>query len=119
LTFFTVSFIALLIGGTLGLIQGLERAGLLQLPSWLNYYEVLTGHGVLLVLIFTATFVVGYFYAGVSHTMGGLIPITRKLGWTAFSLMVIGTVFVVSMIAAGEATVLYTFYPPMQASPWF
>ena len=119
LTFFTVSFIALLIGGTLGLIQGLERAGLLQLPSWLNYYEVLTGHGVLLVLIFTATFVVGYFYAGVSHTMGGLIPITRKLGWTAFSLMVIGTVFVVSMIAAGEATVMYTFYPPMQASPWF
>src|SRR5699024_1723481 len=62
---------------------------------------------------------VGYFYAGVSHTMGGLIPITRKLGWTAFSLMVIGTVFVVSMIAAGEATALYTFYPPMQASPGF
>lgn len=119
LTFFIVSFIALLIGGVLGLIQGLERAGLLQLPSWLNYYEVLTGHGVLLVLIFTATFVVGYFYAGVSYTMDGLRPVTRKLGWTAFTLMIIGTVFVVSMIAAGEATVMYTFYPPMQASPWF
>ena len=119
LTFFIVSFIALLIGGVLGLIQGLERAGLLQLPAWLNYYEVLTGHGVLLVLIFTATFVVGYFYAGVSYTMDGLRPVTRKLGWTAFTLMIIGTVFVVSMIAAGEATVMYTFYPPMQASPWF
>ncbi|HLR53011.1 MAG TPA: cbb3-type cytochrome c oxidase subunit I [Candidatus Avamphibacillus sp.] len=119
LTFFTVSFIALLIGGTLGLLQGLERAGLLQLPSWTNYYEVLTGHGVLLVLIFTATFVVGYFYAGVSYTMDGLLPVTRKLGWTAFWLMIVGTIFVVSMIVAGEATVMYTFYPPMQASPWF
>jgi len=119
LTYLSVSFIALLIGGVLGLLQGLERAGLLQLPVWLNYYEVLTAHGVLLVLVFTATFVVGYFYAGLSHTLDGLIPAVRKMGWIAFSLMVIGVVFVVTTIVMGEASVLYTFYPPMQASPWF
>src|SRR5690625_282939 len=94
LTYLSVSFIALFIGGVLGLLQGLERAGLLQLPVWLNYYEVLTAHGVLLVLVFTATFVVGYFYAGLSHTLDGLIPVVRKMGWIAFSLMVIGVVFV-------------------------
>ena len=33
--------------------------------------------------------------------------------------MVIGVVMVASMVIAGEATVMYTFYPPMQASPWF
>src|SRR5699024_12398690 len=33
--------------------------------------------------------------------------------------MIIYTIFVFSMIVAGEATVMYTFYPPMQASPWF
>ncbi|TQS76649.1 cytochrome C [Ornithinibacillus gellani] len=119
LTYLSVAFIALLIGGVLGLLQGLERAGLLQLPSWLNYYQVLTAHGVLLVLIFTATFVVGYFYAGISHTMGGLIPKVRKMGWVAFGLMVIGVVFVVTTIVMGEASVLYTFYPPMAASPYF
>src|SRR5699024_3136368 len=34
LTFFTVSFAVLLVGGLLGLVQGLERAGLLTLPNW-------------------------------------------------------------------------------------
>src|SRR5690625_5296501 len=69
LTYISGSFIALLIAAVLGLLQGRERAGLLQLPAWLNYYEVLTAHGVLLFLVFTATFVVGYFYAGLSHTL--------------------------------------------------
>src|SRR5690625_3775521 len=119
LTFFTVSFIALFIGGILGLIQGLERAGLFELPFWFNYYQVLTAHGILLVLVFTATFVVGYFYAALSHTMGGLLPQVRKMGWTAFGLMVIGVVLVATTVASGSSTVLYTFYPPMQASPWF
>lgn len=119
LTYLSLAFIALFIGGFLGLFQGLEKAGLLQLPSWFNYYQVLTAHGLLLVLVFTALFLVGYFYAGLSHTLGGLIPSVRKMGWIAFGLMVIGVVFAVTTIVMGEASVLYTFYPPMQASPWF
>lgn len=119
LTYLSVAFIALFIGGFLGLFQGLERAGLLQLPPWLNYYQVLTAHGVLLILVFTALFLVGYFYAGLSHTLGGLIPMVRRMGWIAFGMMVIGVVFAVTTIVMGDASVLYTFYPPMQASPWF
>lgn len=41
-SYFSISFIALLVGGVLGLLQGLNRAGLLELPTWLNYYQVLT-----------------------------------------------------------------------------
>jgi len=119
LTYFSLAFIALLIGGVLGLLQGLERAGLLELPVWLNYYEVLTAHGFLLVLVFTALFLVGYLYSALSHTLGGLIPAVRKMGWIAFGMMVVGVIFVVTTVVMGEATVLYTFYPPMQASPWF
>lgn len=119
LTYFSLAFISLLIGGFLGFFQGLERAGLLQLPSWFNYYQVLTAHGVLLVLVFTALFVIGYFYAALSHTLGGLLSKVRKMAWIAFIMMVIGTVFVVTTIVLNEATVLYTFYPPMAASPWF
>src|SRR5690625_4275031 len=91
LSFFTVSFIALLVGGTLGLLQTLERAGALSMPAWFDYYQVLTTHGILLILVFTGTFLIGYVYAGLSHTLGGLIPITRKMGWTAFILAVSGT----------------------------
>src|SRR5690625_1973566 len=119
LTFFTVSFIALFIGGTLGLLQGLERAGLLTMPAWFDYYQTLTTHGILLILIFTGTVLVGYVYAGVSHVLGGLLPKVRKMGWIAFGLMVAGTVLTASQVIIGEASVLYTFYPPMAASPWF
>lgn len=114
-----VSFTALLIGGVLGLLQGLERAGLFELPHWFNYYEVLTAHGFLLVVIFTGTFLVGYLYAGLSKTLGGLIPLVRKMGWAAFWLMIIGTAMTTSQVLAGNSTVLYTFYPPMKASPLF
>lgn len=119
LTYFVVSFIALLIGGFLGLFQGLNRAGVMNLPAWFDYYQTLTAHGVLLVLVFSTTFVVGYFYSGLSHTFEGLLPVVRKLGWTAFSSMVIGVVMVATTIIMGEASVMFTFYPPMQASPYF
>src|SRR5690625_5911495 len=39
LSFFTVSFLALLVGGFLGLFQGLERAGLITMPSWFRSEE--------------------------------------------------------------------------------
>ncbi|RKQ30759.1 cbb3-type cytochrome c oxidase subunit I [Oceanobacillus halophilus] len=119
LTYFTVSFIALLIGGFLGLFQGLNRAGLMELPTWFDYYQTLTTHGILLVLVFTTTFTVGYFYASLSHTLGGLLPKVRKMGWTAFGAMVLGVVLVATTVVMGNASVMYTFYPPMQASPIF
>src|SRR5690625_6531141 len=71
LSFFTVSFIALLVGGILGLLQTLERAGAITMPLWFDYYQTLTTHGILLILVFTGTFLIGYVYAGVSHTLGG------------------------------------------------
>lgn len=114
-----VAFIALLFGGFLGLAQGLERAGVLQLPSWFNYYQVLTAHGVLLVLVLTAFFTIGYFYAGLSHTLGGLLPNVRKMGWVGFYMMLVGLITAVIPILMNEATVMYTFYPPMAASPYF
>ncbi|WP_138414569.1 cbb3-type cytochrome c oxidase subunit I [Aquibacillus sediminis] len=119
LAYLSVSFVSLLIGGILGLLQGLERAGLMQLPSWLNYYQVLTAHGVLLLLVFTATFTIGYQYANLSHSFGGLLAKVRKLAWIGFGLMIIGVVMVATMIILNEASVLYTFYPPLAAHPVF
>ena len=118
-TYFSVSFIALLIGGVLGLLQGLNRAGLLELPAWLNYYQVLTAHGLFLVLVFTTFFVVGYFYAALSHNLNNLLPKVRKMGWTAFSLLAVGAITAAIPVIQGEASVMYTFYPPMAASPVF
>ncbi|WP_173917637.1 cbb3-type cytochrome c oxidase subunit I [Halobacillus sp. Marseille-Q1614] len=119
LSYFSVSFVALLIGGVLGLLQGLERAEILLLPSWFNYYQVLTAHGILLLLVFSTTFTIGYQYANLSYSFGGLLPKVRKLAWTGFGLMVFGTVLAATLIVLNEASVLYTFYPPLAAHPLF
>ncbi|QCJ41518.1 cytochrome C [Bacillus sp. S3] len=114
-----VAFMALLVGGILGLLQGLNRAGLLKLPSWINYYQVLTAHGLILVVVLTAFFTIGYFYAGMSHTLGGLLPKVRKMAWVGFGLKMVGFVLAVIPIIMGDASVMYTFYPPMAAAPMF
>lgn len=117
--YLSVAFIALLIGGIAGLIQGLNRAGVLTLPSWLDYYQVLSAHGLLLVVVMSAFIMIGYFYAGLSHTLGGLLPKVRKLAWVGFWTKIFGTILVVVMVLMGEASVMYTFYPPMAAHPVF
>src|SRR5687768_7236100 len=112
-TYLFIAFAVLLIGGILGLLQGLNRAGLLELPSWLNYYQVLTAHGLLLVVVLTAFFTIGYFYAGLSYTLGGLLPKVKKMAWIGLGMKLVGFVFAIIPILMNKASVLYTFYPPM------
>ncbi|MEH7382709.1 cbb3-type cytochrome c oxidase subunit I [Bacillus sp. JJ1533] len=118
-SYLSVAFIALLLGGLFGLLQGLNRAGLLELPGWLNYYQVLTAHGLLLVVVMSAFFTIGYFYAALSHTLGGLLPNVRKMAWIGFWTKMVGIVLVVIPVLMNEASVMYTFYPPMAAHPVF
>jgi cytochrome c oxidase subunit 1 len=47
-------------------------------------------------------------------------PITRPgLAWTGFWLALVGTALAAGAILSGHASVLYTFYPPLQAHPAF
>ncbi|WP_144939877.1 b(o/a)3-type cytochrome-c oxidase subunit 1 [Paenibacillus sp. 32O-W] len=115
-----LAFVALLLGGIAGVLQGLVRGGLITLPSGIGYYQLLTAHGVLMALIFTTYFIIGFMLSGVAKTTGGrLLPLSRKLGWIGYVLMTAGTVIGTIFILLNKATVLYTFYAPMQASPWF
>jgi cytochrome c oxidase subunit I len=114
------SFFAVFLGALAGLLQVMQRSGWIQLPNWLTYYQLLTAHGVLLALVFTTFFIVGYLYSGVARTLDGkLTPAARILGWIGFYLMAVGTVMATITILTNESTVLYTFYAPMKASPWF
>lgn len=115
-----VAFIALLLGGLAGMLQGLVRGGMITLPAGIGYYQILTAHGVLMALIFTTFFIIGLLISGISKTLSGkLLPVSRKLGWIGFWLMTAGTALGTVMILLNEATVLYTFYAPMKASPFF
>ncbi|RHW37664.1 b(o/a)3-type cytochrome-c oxidase subunit 1 [Lysinibacillus yapensis] len=110
-----VAFGALLLGGLAGLLQVFVRSGAFQLPFGIGYYQVLTVHGVLLGLILTTYFIMGFQFAAVSRTAGPLSNTQRKLGWIGFWVMTIGTVAAAAMVLLNEASVLYTFYAPLQA----
>ncbi|WP_068775244.1 b(o/a)3-type cytochrome-c oxidase subunit 1 [Paenibacillus sp. FJAT-26967] len=114
------AFAALLLGGIAGVLQGLVRGGMIKLPAGIGYYQLLTAHGVLMALIFTTFFIIGFLYSGMSKTLGGeLLALPRRLGWLGFVLMASGTVIGTIFILLNKATVLYTFYAPLKASPYF
>ncbi len=114
------AFVALLLGGIAGLLQTLQRGARIDLPEGIGYYQLLTAHGVLMALVFTTLFILGFFYSGLAIvTEGELFHEARVLAWAGFWTMLLGGACVIVPLLAGEASVLYTFYAPMQAHPAF
>ena len=122
---FAVAFFALGVGGLFGLIQALHRTNAVRgLVSSSQYYTVLTGHGVLLALVFTTFFIAGLFTWATAKSLGR--PLDPRLMWTWFVLMFVGTVLAGVAILGGflpdlgiSANVLFTFYAPLAAHPIF
>ena len=123
---FTVAFVALGIGGLFGLIQALHRTGAFRgFISNADYYTVLTGHGVLLVLVFTTFFISGLFNWAITRSLDQP-SVDPRVIYSAVILMTVGTVLAAAAILGGlfpnvplSADVLFTFYPPLQAHPIF
>ncbi|HJF22021.1 MULTISPECIES: b(o/a)3-type cytochrome-c oxidase subunit 1 [Mammaliicoccus] len=110
-----VAICCLILGGLAGLLQTFVRSGLLQLPKSISYYQILTVHGIVLALVLTTFFIIGFQYSAVAKTAGNLSPLQRKLGWIGFWVMVVGTAMAATMVLLNKATVLYTFYAPLKA----
>ncbi len=109
---------ALALGALFGLLQGFSRADFIVMPAWFDYYRMLTAHGVLMALVFTTFFITGL------CTFATYRRIPRedrplRLAWISYAVMVVGTVMAALTILSGNASVLYTFYAPLKASPWF
>jgi cytochrome c oxidase subunit 1 len=103
----------------MALMQALSRANLdLPFRSPQIYYLSVTAHGVLMALVFTTFVIMGM---GVAFTTSSLQRPLRAPGaaWAGFWVAVVGTAAAAWAILWGKATVLYTFYPPMQAHPAF
>jgi len=114
-----VAIVALGVGSAFGPLQALEFSGvdLYQYiePLFKSYYQGLTIHGVLNALVWTTFFIVGFTCFTTIKGLGRPLskPIINKVGfWT----MVVGLVMAAVPILLDQATVLYTFYPPLKAS---
>jgi cytochrome c oxidase subunit 1 len=102
----------------MAMMQALSRANL-ELPyrSARMYYMSVTGHGVLMALVFTTFFIMGIGYV-IAQKETGFIR-WRKFAWAMYGLAVVGTALAGWAIFTFRASVLYTFYPPLQAHPAF
>ncbi|HTJ24661.1 MAG TPA: cbb3-type cytochrome c oxidase subunit I [Candidatus Limnocylindria bacterium] len=113
----TTATVAVGLGALFGMLQGFSRADFIVMPPWFDYYRMLTAHGVLMALVFTTFFITGLFTYATYRT----IPRDRgtRLGWIGYAVMLLGTVMAATAILDGSASVLYTFYAPLKASPLF
>src|SRR5882757_9553408 len=82
------------------------------------YYASVTLHGTAMAYVVTTFFAMGFGYAVAATSLGRPLRGTRA-AWIGFAICLIGTVMAVATVLAGKASVLYTFYPPLLASPWY
>jgi cytochrome c oxidase subunit I len=114
-----VAFATFLPAVMLGAWQMLMRS---PLPAPLadpgTYYASVTLHGTSMAYVVTTFFSMGFGYAVAATSLGRPI---RGMGgaWIGFVICLIGTAMAVATVLAGQASVLYTFYPPLLASPWY
>src|SRR6266542_4098264 len=106
------------VASLMGLVQALSIADIhFPYRSESLYYVSVTGHGVLMALVFTTFFIMGFGYVLAQELLGRIVG--RGAGWFALVLAAVGSVAAAVTILRGQSTVLYTFYPPMQAHPLF
>jgi len=119
LAHFTVAVLAFFGGACMAVMQALSRANLpLPLRSAKIYYLSMTAHGVLMALVFTTFFIMGLGYVFARTTLGH-DRVNERVGWVSFWIALGGTLLTAGAILSGSSTVLYTFYPPLQAHPTF
>lgn len=113
-----VATLAFGVAASMAVMQAISRANL-ELPfrSARMYYMSVTAHGVLMALVFTTFFIMALGYA-VAQRENGEIKWPR-FARAMFWLAVAGTVSAAWAILTFKASVLYTFYPPLQAHPAF
>ena len=119
LAHFWVAFIAFFAAILLGEWQMFLRS---PLSEWINnpehYYRSVTAHGTVMAYVLPTLVAMGFGYALTELTLKRPLHGVRW-AWAGFWLVIAGTVLAAVTMALGKASVLYTFYPPMIASPLY
>jgi len=113
-----VALVALFGGVVIGFFQGLEHAGIDLYPHLTpvvhSYYQGLSMHGVLNVLVWTTFFICGFLPFITARSLARPLA-SRQLAWGTFWLMMLGLVMAAIPLVTNNATVMFTFYPPLRA----
>lgn len=118
-----VAMTALFIGGSMGPLQKLEHIGInwyrpLRAIGLQSYYQGLTIHGVMNVLVWTTFFIVGFSTFAIPRSLNKPL-VNPTINRIATYLGIGGLLMAAYPILRDMATVLFTFYPPLKAHPFF
>jgi cytochrome c oxidase subunit 1 len=83
-----------------------------------NYFRSVTLHGVSMAFVLTTLFIMGFGYYVAETALKRPLPGLR-LAWASFAMGIVGTLMAALSVISGNASVLFTFYPPLTATPWF
>ncbi len=110
-----VAFIAFILACFMGEYQVLERSGFIPaLESPTVYFASVSTHGVLMGFVLTTFFIMGFGYYIATSSLK--VPVWNiKLAWCGFWISFAGTAMAAIPLLTGKASVLYTFYLPLQA----
>jgi cytochrome c oxidase subunit I len=119
LAHFWVAFGAFLFACVLGAWQMWVRSPLgAKIGTPGEYFMSVTAHGVSMAYVLTTFFIMGFGYfvavTALNRPLPGLI-----WAWAAFWMGILGVVLALISIGSGQASVLFTFYPPLTANVWF
>jgi len=119
LAHFWLAFAAFLLALILGEWQMYIRS---PLHDWISnpelYYRAATAHGAAMAYVFPTLVAMGFGYAIAELALKRPL-IGRRWAWAGFGLIVLGTVTAMAPVSMGLASVLYTFYPPLIANPFY
>jgi cytochrome c oxidase subunit 1 len=113
-----VAIVILLVGGIAALLVTLTRWPTVHLLPADRFYQLLTMHGVNMLIFFIIFFEIAILYF-CSSTLLKCRLATPRIGWIAFALMVIGVIVNNLAVLNGDASVMMTSYVPMPANPNF
>ena len=108
----------LLIGGILAVGVVLTRWPSIHWLEADTFYQVLTAHGIDMLIFWIIFFEIAVLYFCSSTLLRCRIA-TPKIAWAAFGLMVVGAVMNNVAVYQGGSSVMMTSYVPMMAAPHF
>ena len=77
-----------------------------------QYFMSVTAHGVAMAYVLTTFFIMGFGYFVAVTALNRTLP-GRAWAWAGFWASIIGVVMVLVTVLMGQASVLFTFYPPL------
>ncbi len=110
--------LSMVVGGVTAILVALTRWPAIRLLEADAFYQVLTIHGVDMLIFWIIFFEIAVLYFA-SSTLLRCRLATPKIAWLGFWLMVIGSIVTNVAMFQGESNVMFTSYAPMQAKPHF